>query len=71
MKTMKEDEFFVGNTKTNRDLSYLKGVEYRLGEKAIDIHGRCIDESEYLPLFIKKNSYSLYNSIMLSRLNKK
>jgi hypothetical protein len=58
------DEEFVGNTNANGDLSYLRGVQYRLGDIALDIYGKKLDPNYMRPLFVKKNSFGLYNTIM-------
>ena len=63
-KGCRENEKFVGNTTAGDNLSYLDeaGVEYRIGEIALDIHGK---EIGYMrPLFINLKSYDKYNRIM-------
>ena len=58
------DEVFVGNLCVGEDLSELVGVAYRVGEQAYTIHGEEISPNYMLPLYVKKKSYNLYNSIM-------
>ena len=60
------NETFVGNIETERDLSYLKDVKYRTGKQAIDIHGVKIDPAYMIPLFISNESLSKYDQIMLN-----
>jgi hypothetical protein len=62
------DEVFVGNTYTGADHSYLHGVEYRIGDVALDIHGNELDPADRRPLFIKESSAALYDRIMMQRL---
>ena len=66
----RKDEIFVGNQRTGEDLSYLdnKGIKYRVGEIALDIHGKEIEQWYVRPLFIKKESYDKYNRIMQAQL---
>lgn len=70
MKTIKQDEIWVGNTTTGGDMSDLQRVEFRIGEQAYDIHGKQIPRDYMRPLFVKKSSYDLYNAIMQAQLEK-
>ena len=62
------NEIFLGNTRTdnpstNRDyLSHLKTL--RLGKQALDLDGKPIDPSEYVPLFVHKSEIDEYNRVM-------
>lgn len=69
-KGCKENEIFVGNTTTGGDLSYLdeSNIRYRIGEVALDIHGKEIEKWYMRPLFIKQESYDKYNRIMQAQL---
>jgi hypothetical protein len=61
-----DDEIFVGNVNTNRDLSHLKGIKYRLGTQALGIDGKPISPNYMLPLFVKKDDFNAYNNIMMA-----
>ena len=63
-----EGYIFVGNTPTGGDLSELKNVKYQIGELTLDIHGKAIDKSHMLPLFVAKESYDEYDRIMMAQL---
>jgi len=60
---------FVGNTPSGGDLSELKNVKYLIGDIALDIHGKAIDKSYMLPLFVAKESYNEYDRIMMAQLS--
>lgn len=66
----KNDESFVGNTGTHDSLEYLDraGVKYRVGDVALDIHGAKLSPALFRPLFVKKESYNKYNSVMQAQL---
>lgn len=61
------NEMFVGNVGADRDLSYLKGVNFRRGNVAYDIHGEKINENLLRPLFIKKEDSDKYDAIMMAQ----
>ncbi len=63
------DEEFVGNINVNDDLAYLKDVQYRIGDVALDIHGKELDPGDMRPLFVKKQSFGLYDRIMKQKLS--
>jgi hypothetical protein len=67
---VKKNEIFVGNTCANEDMSYLKGIKYRLGDQAFDIHGKKLAKDYVLPLFIDKKDMNRYDSIMMAGLYK-
>lgn len=66
-KECRENEIFVGNINARRDMSYLSGIDYRIGNQAYDIHEMKIVPSYMRPLFIAKESYNKYDSIMIAR----
>jgi len=64
-----EGYIFVGNTPTGGALSELKNVKYRIGEIALDIHGKELDKNYMVPLYIEKGrSYDEYDRIMMAQL---
>ena len=65
---IKENETFVGNIDVDKNLSYLNGVEYRIGNLALDINGKKIDTNDMRPLYIKNTSFVEYNKIMEQQL---
>jgi len=66
-----EGYIFVGNTPTEGDLSELKNVKYRIGEIALDIHGKELDEKYMVSLYIEEGkSYDEYNRIMMAQFRK-
>ncbi len=64
-----KDEVFVGNTSTiikeeQERLFCLNGIGYRYGNIAYDIDGKIIKNSNIKPLFIKKDSFDIYDRLM-------
>lgn len=66
------DEIFVGNS-SESDPELLKyernNIEYRLGNIALDIHGKKLPKW-YKPLFIKKKDFQKYDRLMMEELSK-
>lgn len=69
-KECKNDEVFVGNTKTDNDCNDLVvgKVHFRKGIQAYDIHGEKLNPDYMRPLFIDKEDYSKYDRIMTSQI---
>ena len=66
-KECKENEVFVGNTRTDDNLADLQyKVKFRKGVQAFDIHGNKIETSYMCPLFIAKEDFAKYDRIMVA-----
>ncbi|HSW63392.1 MAG TPA: hypothetical protein VLH56_08790 [Dissulfurispiraceae bacterium] len=64
----RDNEIWVGNTRTENDLSYLQGkVKFRKGEQAYYLDGKKISTDYMRPLFIEKDDFIAYNNIMDAR----
>lgn len=68
------NEIFIGNIiKPNlneeKEILDIKGIKYRIGHIAYDIHGNKLPSS-FLPIFIFKESFEKYNSMMMEELRK-
>ena len=63
----KPGEIFVGNCRLDRNMDYLTGVKFRIGEQARDIHGEKLDRDQYRPLFIAAEDEKKYNAIMYDK----
>jgi hypothetical protein len=63
------DEVFVGNTHTKNEVpEYLRGLKtVRIGDQALDIEGKKIDQEYMRPLFIGRAEVEEYNRIMTRR----
>lgn len=68
-KECSKNEEFVGNINHDRDLAYLHDVKYHVGMQAFDIHGCKIPQDYKRPLFISKDTFNIYDRIMVN-LNK-
>lgn len=68
-KEERKDEIFVGNesiiiSEERERLFLLNNINYRFGNVAYDIHGKVIKCNGIKPLFIKKESYRIYDKLM-------
>lgn len=63
------DEVFVGNTHTKNGVpEYLRSLTtVRIGDHALDIEGKKIDQQYMRPLFVGRAEVDEYNRIMTSR----
>lgn len=67
----KKNEVWVGNTNANGIPDKIKNLKTaRLGEQAFDIHGKKIDRTYMLPLFIGVSEESQYDRIMMGNIPK-
>ena len=70
MLSKKKDESFVGNIKFNGGklpsrILHLRSV--RMGEQAVDIHGKDLARDYMRPLFIGKEDLNEYDRIMCDK----
>lgn len=66
-KEERKDEVFVGNISpiiSEEHLFKLNNIKYRYGSVAYDIDGKIIKDNGIKPLFIKKDSYEIYDKLM-------
>lgn len=67
------NEIFIGNINTiakDKEIKRLtdKNIKFRIGNLAYDIHGNQLPIEQCLPLFIKKESLSIYDTMMMTEL---
>lgn len=66
MTTTINDELFVGNHQGELDKEIANVA--RLGDQAVDIHGKKIPESWGIrPVFVKRSNLGAYDAIMMRR----
>ena len=70
MLSKRKDESFVGNVKFNGGklslrILYLKSA--RMGEQAVDIHGKDLARDYMRPLFVGKQDLNEYDRIMCDK----
>jgi hypothetical protein len=63
-----DNEIWVGNIETQRNLSYLQNVKYRIGDQSLDIYGNKIDPALMRPLFVNNEDFQKYDKIMMDQL---
>lgn len=63
----KPNEIFCGNHPANEGIPvYLRSLKtIRIGEQALDIHGKKLPKNYMLPIFICRSELSAYNTIMM------
>lgn len=65
-----ENYTFVDNCSTNKNMDYLKNINYIIGKCAYDLYGYKLDQNYMLPLFIADKDLLKYDKILMDEFNK-